>query len=51
MTRLEIRGNLATDYADVYTAEALTALEALAPLGARAEALRALSRYILARRN
>ncbi|MGE3177709.1 MAG: malate synthase, partial [Vicinamibacterales bacterium] len=32
MTRLEIRGNLATDYADVYTADALSALDALAPL-------------------
>ena len=32
MARLEIRGNLANDYADVFTAEAVDALEALAPL-------------------
>jgi len=32
MARLEIRGTLATDYADVFTAEATDALEALAPL-------------------
>ena len=32
MARLEIRGTLATDYADVFTAEASDALEALAPL-------------------
>jgi malate synthase len=32
MARLEIRGNLANDYADVFTAEAVDALEALAHL-------------------
>ena len=32
MARLEIRGNLATRYADVFTAQALDALDALAPL-------------------
>src|SRR5947208_14886768 len=31
---LEIRGNLESAYADVYTAEAIAALEALAPLDA-----------------
>jgi hypothetical protein len=31
-SRLQIRGTLQRDYADVFTAEALAALEALAPL-------------------
>ena len=31
MARLEIRGNLASQYPDVYTAQALDALEALSP--------------------
>ena len=48
MTRLEIRGNLATDYADVYTAEALNALEALAPLD---DDRKALMNARIARRN
>src|SRR5690349_639718 len=36
---LQIRSNLATSYADVYTPEALAALEALAPLDAERKAL------------
>jgi malate synthase len=39
MARLEIRGNLANDYADVFTAEAVDALEALAPLDEDRKAL------------
>jgi len=38
---LEIRGNLATDYADVFTPEAVAALEALAGLDADRKALMA----------
>jgi malate synthase len=41
MARLEIRGNLANDYADVFTAEALSALDALAPLDDDRKALMA----------
>src|SRR2546425_7179213 len=39
--RLEIRGNLQSQYADVYTPEALAALEALAPLDADRHAVMA----------
>ncbi len=39
--RLEIRGNLQHTYADVYTAEALAALEALAPFDADRKAVMA----------
>jgi len=41
MARLEIRGNLANDYADVFTAEAVDALEALAHLDDDRKALMA----------
>src|SRR5881394_1746716 len=39
--KLEIRGNLESTYADVYTPEALAALEALAPLDADRKAVMA----------
>src|SRR5437773_720116 len=37
--RLEIRGNLRAQYSDVYTPEAIAALEALAPLDAERKAV------------
>src|SRR5436190_22440128 len=39
--KLEIRGNLETSYADIFTPEALTALEALAELDAERKAVMA----------
>src|SRR4026207_121616 len=39
--RLEVRGNLRSEYADVYTPEALDALDALAPLDADRKAIMA----------